>query len=488
MTGLDTRPQGDIDTALLAPTILFNDGAVERERFVAMILFSARMCSEARPGDVLLAGENRAGMVAMWLGAMLAGRRVTLVDPGLPDLAIDRLHRPGSAGLLCGDPGWLTRQAPSTTDRMSLAEIEAVVATTSPPDAVLRFTGSTILATSGTTGSSKLVEWPWSALFHAAQNMAMVGRYRPSDVVVTSLPLFHANALLVVLLSGMIAGATVAIDTKFSARRFSRTMRRYGGTKTSLLGSMAQLVIETDEAPHADVDRMIVAPCTGRVATVLKARYGTSVAQIYGQTDVGIMLWNDDVSEAHGDCGFPLPGWDASIDGDPGRGGELLVRSSRPGICTLGYVADDALTCSSRRDFWFHTGDLFTVVEGRFSFVGRSKDVVRTHGENVSCGEVEAVLRSVDGIRDAAVVGRPNRLGEEDVIAVVVSDIVDSAVLTGRVRRACTRQLPRHARPIAMARVAELPRTATEKVAKPLIDLDQLDMLPLGPATGSPGA
>ncbi len=482
MTGVPRAASlGVVDALQLTDRLELADGALTRDELLALVHATAHACRATGPGDVLLAAENRAGTVAAWLGAMHAGRRVTLVNPELPPDALARLHDPASAALAVGPAAWLgSASFDATLPRISLEDVESGRLGASDPSAERRV-GSTILATSGTTGASKLVEWPWSALVHSARNMAMVGRYDREDVVVTSLPLFHANALLCVVLAGLLSGSVVGIDRKFSARGFSASMHRFGGTKTSLLGSMAQLVLETDVGPLAPVRRMMVAPCEGRIADELRARYGTSVAQIYGQTDICILLWNDDVAGDHDDCGLPLPGWEAAIDGDAAEGGELLVRPTEPDIATLGYVGDDDLTVRSRRDFWFHTGDRFSCADGRYTFRGRTKDVIRTRGENVSCGEVEAVLRAIDGVNDAAVVGRPNRLGEEDVIAVLESAERDLDAFRVRLGAACAQQLPPHARPTAFAIVAELPRTPTEKIAKPLIDLDQLQLVPVAP-------
>ena len=469
-----------LNIAGLAPTIIFRDGAVTRDELLTMVSRGAEACAQLPPGDIQLAAENRPGTIALWLGSMLAGKRVFLVNPDMPTTAIEKLRRPHDVALVSGPSYWLDREYPHTARAvLPLEEVEDG----GPADFLIEHTtkvsGSTILATSGTTGASKLVEWRWPALQHAAQNMAMVGRYSTDDVIVTSLPLFHANALLVVVLAGIVAGSTVAIDHKFSARRFSQTMRRYDANKTSLLGSMAQLILEKDEERPTAVERMIVAPCTAVTADKLHTSYGASVAQIYGQTDIGIVLWNDKVTSADSGCGIPLPGWEVTIDGDSGSDGDLMVRSMVAGVCASGYIDDDALTNRSRRDFWFHTGDIFSQVGDIYFYKGRNKDVLRTRGENVSCGEVEEVLRSVRGVTDAVVIGRPNRLGEDDVIAVVECDVPRLSVIIERIYDACQKQLSPHARPVGLAQMDSLPRTATEKISKELIDLDTLSIVSL---------
>ena len=86
-----------------------------------------------------------------------------------------------------------------------------------------------------------------------------------------------------------------------------------------------------------------------------------------------------------------------------------------------GYFEDPAATAAALRDGWFHTGDLGELdAEGYLSIVGRLKDVIRTGGESVAPGEVEAALARPPGVAEVAVVGVPDPQWGEIVCAVVV--------------------------------------------------------------------
>jgi long-chain acyl-CoA synthetase len=92
----------------------------------------------------------------------------------------------------------------------------------------------------------------------------------------------------------------------------------------------------------------------------------------------------------------------------------------------LGYWQDEAATARALRpgplpsEKMLHTGDLFrTDAEGFLYFVGRKDDIIKTAGEKVSPKEVENVLYALPGIREAAVVGVPDRILGMAIKAVV---------------------------------------------------------------------
>ena len=102
-----------------------------------------------------------------------------------------------------------------------------------------------------------------------------------------------------------------------------------------------------------------------------------------------------------------------------GQTGELLLRNPviTPGYWGMPEVTAEAITS----DGWLHTGDLVTVDDaGTYTFVAREKEVLRRRGENLSPAEVEEALVSHPAVLEAAVVGVPSELSEEDVKAFVV--------------------------------------------------------------------
>jgi crotonobetaine/carnitine-CoA ligase len=124
-------------------------------------------------------------------------------------------------------------------------------------------------------------------------------------------------------------------------------------------------------------------------------------------------------------------------------------------------------------DGWLRTGDLVTFNDdGTYTFVGRQKEVIRRRGENLAPAEVEEALASHPGVIEAAVVGVPSELTEEEVKAFVVlaGDADLTAVRDHAAARLAAFKVPRY-----VEAVAELPYTPTGRVAKHELPRDRTE-------------
>jgi crotonobetaine/carnitine-CoA ligase len=151
----------------------------------------------------------------------------------------------------------------------------------------------------------------------------------------------------------------------------------------------------------------------------------------------------------------------------PGGVGELHVRGVRGVSLFAEYLHDAEATANAfTDDGWFRTGDRVRLdPEGTLTFVERDKDVLKVGGENIGAPEVERALLAVPGVREAAVVGRPDpMLGEVPVAFVTLRD--GARVTTDDLDRSCTELLAAFKRPREMHIVEELPRSTLDKVAK----------------------
>jgi acyl-CoA synthetase (AMP-forming)/AMP-acid ligase II len=189
---------------------------------------------------------------------------------------------------------------------------------------------------------------------------------------------------------------------------------------------------------------------------------------VYGMTETGgitTMTGRDAaVAEIAATIGRPLPGFELRLvdpvtgaDAAAGAAAELWVRSPFDLVGYEGAVPRDP-------DEWFATGDLVErAADGLLTFAGRSKDVVKVGGENVTPTEVEEVLREHDGVAAVAVVGVPDPDRSEVTAAVLVlSEEVDDGEVVAFCRaRLAPFKVPRH-----LVRVEALPHTATGKVAR----------------------
>ena len=150
----------------------------------------------------------------------------------------------------------------------------------------------------------------------------------------------------------------------------------------------------------------------------------------------------------------PGPSTAVRVDED----GRLWVRGP---LLFDGYLDDGAATAEVLVDGWYDTGDLADVDEdGYLSIIGRAREVIRTGGEAVSPGEVEAVLATHPGVAEVAVVGIPDTEWGEVVCAVVVVAPGTAAPDVEALRATCAATLAPYKHPRRVVVVDRIPRTA----------------------------
>jgi carnitine-CoA ligase len=147
-----------------------------------------------------------------------------------------------------------------------------------------------------------------------------------------------------------------------------------------------------------------------------------------------------------------------------GGTGELLLKS--PALMRGYYNMPDE-TAKALADGWLRTGDLVTVNDDEtFTFVGRKKELIRRRGENLSPLEVEGALEAHPAVAEAAVIGVPSELSEEEIKAFVLlrsGQTIDLKELRDFVaQRLAPFKVPRY-----FEVVDELPHTPTGRIAKP---------------------
>jgi fatty-acyl-CoA synthase len=176
------------------------------------------------------------------------------------------------------------------------------------------------------------------------------------------------------------------------------------------------------------------------------------------------VLAHADLARKPGSVGLPQPGVDVRLED-----GEVCIKSE---LLMDGYFDQPDATAEALRDGWYHTGDLGSYDDEKYlSIVGRARDVIRTGGETVAPGEVEAALATHPSVREVAVVGVPDAAWGEVVCAVIVPEpgAADTLDLDGLRAHSAT-QLAPFKQPRRLETVDELPRTpATGQVQRPLL-------------------
>ena len=335
-----------------------------------------------------------------------------------------------------------------------------------------------ILYTSGTTGAPKgAILTHHGYMLNAtafAERIALSG----DDVLFCVLPLAHLNAQRSSLLPAAFARARLVLAERFSAGGFWPSVRAHDITFFSVMPTVISILLQQPPTPddrnhHV---RLCVTPITRPLLDAFEVRFGIPVVNTYGLTEgmLNIMNFIDAARRRPGAIGKPLlPDLhrvrivdEHDRDVPAGAVGEIVLQS--PALMS-GYYKDADATARAMQGGWLHTGDLGHLDdEGFLHFVGRKKEMIRRGGENIAPSEIESVLLTHPGVRDAVVVGVPDALREEEVKAcVVLSDGEDpKSVSPAALLEHCAARLAAFKVPRYLEYRSDFPRTPTLRVQR----------------------
>ncbi len=330
-----------------------------------------------------------------------------------------------------------------------------------------------ILYTSGTTGLSKGVCCPHAQYYWWSRYSSELLGLQDGDVLLTTLPLFHTNALNA-FFQALLTGSTLVAEPRFSASDFWAALVRHRATVTYVLGAMVPILLSKDPTPddRAHQVRVALAPAIPqRFHATFSERFAMRLLDGYGSTESNFVIGLH-AEQKPGSMGRVVPGFEARVadefdeavpDGTPG---ELLLRATEAFAFASGYFGMPEKTVEAWRNLWFHSGDrVVRDGDGFFTFLDRLKDAIRRRGENISSYEVEQVLLSHPAVAVAAVFPVQSELAEDEVMAAIVAregQTIDPVELI----RYCEPRMAYFAVPRFLEFMTELPSTESGKIQK----------------------
>jgi fatty-acyl-CoA synthase len=337
-----------------------------------------------------------------------------------------------------------------------------------------------ILYTSGSTATPKGVMLAHGGVIDNGFDIGERQHLTAADRVWLAVPLFwsfgSANALPAILTHG----GAIVLQESFEA---GEALALLDGERCSVyygMANMARAILEHPDRPRRALAAMRTGLTIGLpedISMTMEAVNARQLCNVYGATET---YGNCAVTDAHDPLalrlttqGLPLPGMEIRVV-EPGTDrplpadevGELRVK----GCVTPGYYRDPEQTRAAfDGDGFFMTGDLGSIDgDGRISFRGRLKEMIKTGGINVAPLEVEGVLLAHPDVKQAYVVGLPDR-GKGEVAAAAV-ELHEGATATAEALTAfCRERLASYKVParIIFKNAGEFPLTATGKVQKP---------------------
>ncbi|MGV9914679.1 AMP-binding protein [Streptomyces tendae] len=488
------------------------EALVDRDSGVRYTFEALRQAVERLAAGLYGAGARRGDRVAMWspnraesVLVELAAARIGAVLVGInPDCTQDELGyvlghcapvlvlaAPGHRGADYAAMLTAARGGRWAGDFVIL-DSPAWTALTEPGGAVVEAAGRAaaevgpddpfcLQYTSGTTGRPKAAVISHRAALNDALFIGRTMRLSPDDRLCACLPFFHAFGIVACVLATLAHGGTVVVSgPRFSAGAVLRTVQEEACTVLHGVPMMFILELAHEDFGSYDLSSLRTglmggAQCplevVGRVKRDMHMRELTVGFGMSETTSVTTQTSPADPVERQVETvGRVHPHMEAAIldiEGKVvrvGEVGELVVRGYAR---MLGYWDDpDETARVIDAEGWLHTGDLATIdVDGFVSVVGRLKDMIIRGGENIYPREIEDELYRVPGVVEACVVGVPDRVYGECVVAAV-------RVAPGRalgpddVIAHCRENLARHKVPQTVVIREDFPVTASGKIRR----------------------
>jgi len=400
------------------------------------------------------------------------------VRPDLPDL---------EQVVFLDSPEWETLLAEAVS--VAPEAVQAIAERLSPPDPI------NIQYTSGTTGYPK-----GATLSHAniLNNAFLVGetcRYTAADRVCVPVPFYHCFGMVMGTLGCVTHGATIVVPAPsfepaatLQAVADERCTSLYG-VPTMFIAMLAEPGFETYDLGSLRTGIMAGSPCPIEVMRqCIDRMHMGEVTIAYGMTETSPVSTqtavDDPLDKRVSTVGRAHPHVEIQIV-DPQTG--TVVERGHPGeICTrgysvmIGYWNDPERTAEAvDADGWMHTGDLGVMdADGYVNIVGRIKDMIIRGGENIYPREIEEFLFTHPKVRDVQVVGVPDPVYGEEVMAWIQTD--DGSDLDAEeIRQFCKGKIAHYKIPRYVHVTPTFPMTVTGKVQKYLLREQSIELLGL---------
>jgi len=337
-----------------------------------------------------------------------------------------------------------------------------------------------VLYTSGTTGRPKGVMLSHSNLEANTRSILATLPIRTGTRTLAILPFNYSygNSLLLTHVS---AAATLVLENRFAfVNKAIETMRKHAVTGFSGVPSHFSILFHRSNFLKQEFPELRYITCAGGGLPVPHIRLlrdrmpDVALYLMYGQTEGSSRLSTLDctmVDRKIGSAGKAIPGVEIRVvDAEgrelpPGCVGELVARGDN---VMKGYLDDPEGTNEALRDGWLHTGDLGQTDEEGFLFIrGRAAEFIKCGGYRIGPQEVEEVILQHPSVLECAVVGLPDELLDERIVAAVVFRDPDPGPEgADRILRHLRERLPHHMVPGEVRRTESIPKTDSGKIRR----------------------
>lgn len=455
-------------------------------------LADALMQMGVRKGThIALVTPNSSGFVLSWFAIAKIGAVMVPVNPTYTVREMTYVLADSDASYVIYDPVFDVVAEAVKDERVNIVEDRMIVlgesgqgakfadvlalgkAPFEPPISVHISDLLSIQYTSGTTGMPKgcmQSQDYWLRLSLVAANFQLL----TLENVLVTFPMFYMDPQLQVLMA-LRANGTAFIAAQHSLAKFRDWIRDFEIHVATITPPVFRALPEA--ASDGDNQLRYISAFYHKEDThaALEKRFNCVGRDAFGMTEVGVALYTP-IAATHkvgaGTVGLPAPYREIMIADEDGN---ELPRGTAGELCIAGeglfwgYYKKPEANKDSFRGKWFRSGDIAVMDDdGYVSIVGRLKEMIKRSGENIAAIEVQEVLAEHEGIVEAAVIGVPDPMRNEEVKAyIMLADGASPVDVTPQAIEAhCLERLSKFKVPRFITYVDDFPRTPSNKIAK----------------------
>jgi len=362
------------------------------------------------------------------------------------------------------------------TDRPEARDLSAEIAAAAPLEGMADCTEDELaflLYTSGTTGHPKGVMLSHKNILVNHRTVTSMGRLKERSQTVLMLPLSHSFGVLMMNVC-YLTGCTATILPRFDATQVLEIIHTRRVTRFPVVPTMLVHLINFPDREKYDTSCLEsinsgAAILPNEVRVQFERLYRCKVLDGYGLSECAPTASGYFQHETirPGSIGRSLPGVTISIQDaagntlPQGEAGEICIQG--PNVM-LGYWKNPEATHETLRGGWLHSGDVgFLDVDGYLHLTDRIKDLIIKGGENISPREIEDALYAHPAVAENVVVGVPDPVYGENIVAVIAFKPGHSAT-EAELRTHTAAQVTKFKRPARFVFVDTLPRNPNNKI------------------------
>jgi malonyl-CoA/methylmalonyl-CoA synthetase len=334
-----------------------------------------------------------------------------------------------------------------------------------------------ILYTSGTTGRSKGAMLSHRNLAVNARVLHKYWGFRPGDVLLHMLPIFHVHGLFVAVHCALLNGSPMLFAPKFDAARAIALLPKatvFMGVPTYYTRLLAEAGFTKETCANMRLFVSGSAPLLIETFQGFQKRTGHTILERYGMTEGNMFASNPyDGERRGGTVGFPLPEVSIRVVDDEdrqvpaGEVGQIQVKGKSVfrGYWNMPEKTKEEFTA----DGFFKTGDMGKCdKDGYLAIIGRAKDLVISGGLNIYPKEIEEMIDIMPGVIESAVIGVPHPDFGEAVVAAVIrqKNEAGNALTEAGIIAALKKELAGFKVPKRVWFLDDLPRNTMGKIQK----------------------